>query len=47
MAVAHELADRDDVGQTARGARSPTCAEPPEAGLHLVGDEDPAGQAIA
>jgi hypothetical protein len=23
------------------------CAEPPEAGLHLVGDEDPAGQAIA
>jgi len=22
-------------------------AEPPEAGLHLVGDEDPAGQAIA
>jgi hypothetical protein len=26
MAVAHELADRDDVGQTARGAGSPTCA---------------------
>jgi hypothetical protein len=41
MAVAHELADRDDVGQTARGAGSPhVLAEPPEVGLHPVGDED-------
>ena len=44
VAVAHRLADRDDVGHDAVALEAPhVLAGAAEAGLHLVGDEQAAG----
>ena len=46
MAVAHRLAERDDVGHDAVALEAPHLpAGAAEARLHLVGDEEPAGLA--
>ena len=45
MAVAHRLAHGDDVGDEAVARKAPhLSAAAAEAGLHLVGDEQPAGR---